>query len=112
MTCWLRCVKIDSNNILYICCWPYDLPWVAVQYPYTGGLLLLSDATLYATQEAKRFLTPAAAGAVAMLRGPNYEQQSGGVLGTLQSVKDTYDKDLKEPGFVEPAFLGGNWMGL
>eukprot|EP00438_Fugacium_kawagutii_P035133 Skav218773 [mRNA] locus=scaffold1372:350696:362053:- [translate_table: standard] len=30
--------------------------------------------------EAKHFLTPAAAGAVAMLRGPNYEQQSGGEL--------------------------------
>lgn len=30
-----------------------------------------------------------------MLRQP-YEQQSGGVLGTLQSVKDTYEKDLKE----------------
>lgn len=29
-----------------------------------------------------------------MLRQP--EQQSGGVLGTLQSVKDTYEKDLKE----------------
>ena len=30
-----------------------------------------------------------------MLRGP-YQQQNGGVLGTLQSVKDTYEKDLKE----------------
>ena len=39
-----------------------------------------------------------AAGAVGMLRQP-YEQQSGGVLGTLQSVKDTYEKDLKELPF-------------
>eukprot|EP00435_Cladocopium_sp_Y103_P047452 s32_g13.t4 len=46
-------------------------------------------------EEARGFLTPTAAGAVAMLRQP-YEQQSGGVLGTLQSVKDTYEKDLKE----------------
>lgn len=45
-------------------------------------------------EEARGFLTPTA-GAVAMLRQP-YEQQSGGVLGTLQSVKDTYEKDLKE----------------
>lgn len=44
-------------------------------------------------EEARGFLTPTA-GAVAMLRQP--EQQSGGVLGTLQSVKDTYEKDLKE----------------
>ena len=43
-------------------------------------------------QEARGFLTPTA-GAVALLRQP--EQQSG-VLGTLQSVKDTYEKDLKE----------------
>ena len=33
-----------------------------------------------------------------MLRGPNYESQSGGVLGTLTSVKSTYEKDLKERG--------------
>lgn len=45
-------------------------------------------------EEARGFLTPTA-GAVAMLRQP-YEQQSGGVLGTLQSLKDTYEKDLKE----------------
>ena len=49
-------------------------------------------------QEARGFLAPTA-GAVAMLRQP-YEQQSGGVLGTLQSVKDTYEKDLKEPLFL------------
>ena len=43
-------------------------------------------------QEAKSFLMPHG---ISMLRGP-YQQQSGGVLGTLQSVKDTYEKDLKE----------------
>ena len=37
--------------------------------------------------------------ALAMLRKPaDYEQQSGGVLGTLQSLKDTYAKDLKARG--------------
>ncbi|CAJ1393838.1 unnamed protein product [Effrenium voratum] len=45
-------------------------------------------------EEARDFLAPKA---LAMLRKPaDYEQQSGGVLGTLQSLKDTYAKDLKD----------------
>ena len=57
-------------------------------------------------QEARGFLTPTA-GAVAMLRQP--EQQSGGVLGTLQSVKDTYEKDLKERLFW---MVSGIWCRI
>jgi len=60
---------------------------------------LLSDPVIEVTkqlesvaEEAKSFLMPHG---ISMLRGP-YQQQSGGVLGTLQSVKDTYEKDLKE----------------
>lgn len=60
---------------------------------------LLSDPVIEVTkqlesvaEEAKSFLMPHG---ISMLRGP-YQQQNGGVLGTLQSVKDTYEKDLKE----------------